>query len=81
MTDKQAVQATTDHAGALRLLASGAAWQCGETATMLEDAADEIERLWAALDILQAAMVAVNPIPMRHKRAINQARAKLQGAA
>lgn len=42
-------QQTTDHAGALRLLASGAAWQCGETAQMLEDAADELERLRAAL--------------------------------
>jgi hypothetical protein len=29
----------------LRLLQSGAAWVCGETAATLEDAADEIERL------------------------------------
>lgn len=44
---------TTDHAGALRLLASGAAWQCCETATMLEDAADEIERLEAEVASLR----------------------------
>jgi hypothetical protein len=48
------------------------------------DAADEIERLRAenerlraALDILQAAMVAKKPIPMPFKIAINQARAAL----
>lgn len=46
----------TDHAGALRLLASGAAWQCGETATMLEDAADEIERLGAEVARLRTAL-------------------------
>jgi len=46
----------TDHAGALRLLASGAAWQCGETATMLEDAADEINRLEAEVASLRLTL-------------------------
>ena len=47
---------------------------CGE-------AADEIERLRAALDILQAAMIAKKPIPMQLKIAINQARAALSPSA
>jgi hypothetical protein len=38
----------TDIVEQLRLLQSGAAWVCGETAATLEDAADEIERLRAA---------------------------------
>ena len=39
------MQDRTDHAGVLRLLASGAAWQCTETADILEAAADHIEAL------------------------------------
>jgi hypothetical protein len=39
----------------LRMLQSGAAWVCGETAATLDDAADEIERLREAnADILAA---------------------------
>ncbi len=40
---------------------------------------DEIERLRAALDILQTAMTAKKPIPMPFKKAINEARAALGG--
>lgn len=56
MASRQAMNKTTDHAGALRLLASGAAWQCGETTTMLEDAADEIERLEAEVASLRLTL-------------------------
>lgn len=55
MTNDQHKTTDIDHAGALRLLASGASWQCQETAALLEDAADEIERLRAAwLRVIQA---------------------------
>lgn len=47
---------TIDHAGALRLLASGASWQCTETADMLEDAAAEIERLEAEVASLRLTL-------------------------
>lgn len=40
----------TDIVEDLRLLQSGAAWVCGETAATLEDAADEIERLREAAE-------------------------------
>jgi chromosome segregation ATPase len=40
----------TDIVEQLRMLQSGAAWVCGETAVTLEDAADEIERLRAERD-------------------------------
>lgn len=39
----------TDLVDRLRLLESGARWMCAETADTLENAADEIERLRAAL--------------------------------
>lgn len=39
----------TDIVEQLRDLQSGAQWVCGETAATLEDAADEIQRLRAAL--------------------------------
>lgn len=38
----------------LRLLQSGAAWQCEETSITLEDAADEIERLRVECERLAA---------------------------
>ena len=41
-------------------------------------AADRIEQLEAALDILQAAMTAKKPIPMAFKKAILEARAALE---
>lgn len=41
------------------------------------EAADEIERLRVALDILQAAMVKKKPIPMPFKQAIVRAHAVL----
>jgi cell division protein FtsB len=44
----------TDIVEDLRLLQSGATWVCGETAATLEDAADEIERLRAALKKIAA---------------------------
>jgi hypothetical protein len=45
-----------DHAGEMRLLASGARWQCAETADMLEAAADEIERLGAEVASLRLTL-------------------------
>lgn len=42
------------------------------------EAADRIEQLEAALDILQAAMTAKKPIPMAFKKAILEARAALE---
>jgi hypothetical protein len=39
----------TDIVEQLRMLQTGAAWVCGETAATLEDAADEIERMREAL--------------------------------
>jgi hypothetical protein len=45
----------------------------------MREAADEIERLRAALDILQAAMTAKKPIPLAFKKAIIEARATLEG--
>ena len=43
-----------------------------------EEAADRIEQLEDALDILQAAMTAKKPIPMAFKKAILEARAALE---
>jgi predicted HAD superfamily phosphohydrolase YqeG len=43
-----------------------------------EEAADRIEQLEKAVDILQAAMVAKKPIPLRFKKAITEARAALE---
>lgn len=50
------MQDRTDHAGALRLLASGASWQCTDTADVLEAAADEIERLEAEVASLRLTL-------------------------
>ena len=47
-------------------------------ARLLHHAADRIEQLEAALDILQAAMTAKKPIPMAFKKAILEARAALE---
>lgn len=46
---------------------------------MATEAADRIEALEKALDILQAAMVAKKPIPMPFKIAMNKASAALAG--
>ena len=43
----------TDIIDRLRLLQSGAAWVCRETAATLEDAADEIDRLQKRCDTLE----------------------------
>lgn len=67
-----------DHAGTLRLLASGASWQCQETAALLEDAADEIERLRAALIRLRDCDWVVTPLD-RMDAVRNIARAALNG--
>jgi chromosome segregation ATPase len=44
----------TDIVEQLRMLQSGAAWVCGETAATLEDAADEIEQMGARITALEA---------------------------
>ena len=45
----------------------------------IEELAAEVERLRAALGILQKAMTAKKPIPMAFKKAIIEARAALEG--
>ena len=50
-----------------------------ESVSVLDDAADEIERLRRALNILQAAMTAKKPIPLFYKKAIIAASVVLSG--
>ena len=56
----------------LRLLQSGAAWVCEQTAATLEDAADEIERLTQEYNALLDSNLAIWASQNRLRRALRE---------